>query len=380
MIDLVWDYNTATNSWAAGASMPTPTSAAGSAVANGRLWIFGGETPGVTTGTVTAYDPGGGGWNEGSSLNVPRAWIGGTAIGNTLVAAGGRNDSTPLATTEVLDAGAASCADPTTTFSEDFDGVTPPALPAGWTATNVQGPAPLWTTSHTGMPTPPFDTPPNAAFVDNPQVVSDKRLDSPSHPDRDRLRSAHLPEQLLHRDHVRRRSAGDQIGGGAFQDIRAAGGSLVVGTYSGTLQTGLDNPLSGRLAWTGNSNNGFITSVVILPPSAAGQNVVLRWRLGTDNAIGAPGWRIDTIKISECLGSPPPASTSASATTATPTAAAASTPAASTSATGVPRGIDAGDDRRLLLRPGHLGRPGRDDRLLGKRRNRAAHGHVGYRE
>ena len=42
---------------------------------------------------------------------------------------------------------------------------------------------------------------------------------------------------------------------------------------------------------------------MILPPSAAGQNVVLRWRLGTDNAIGAPGWRIDTIKISECLGS-----------------------------------------------------------------------------
>ena len=226
VIDLVWDYNVATNSWAAGASMPTPTSAAGSAVANGRLWIFGGETSGVTTGTVTAYDPGGGGWSEGSSLNVPRAWIGGTAIGNTLVAAGGRNDSTPLATTEVLDAGAASCADPTTTFSEDFDGVTPPALPAGWTATNVQGPAPLWTTSNTGMPTPPFDTPPNAAFVDNPQVVSDKRLDSPSIP------IATGSAQLTFRNNYYTETTFDggvleiKIGGGAFQDIRRRGRTL----------------------------------------------------------------------------------------------------------------------------------------------------------
>ena len=139
IIDLVWDYSVATNSWSAGASVPTPTNAAGSAVANGRLWIFGGETPGAATGTTTAYDPGAGGWNEAPSLNVPRAWIGGTAIANTLVAAGGRSDSTSLATTEVLDAGTASCADPTTTFSEDFDGVTPPTLPAGWTTTNDQG-------------------------------------------------------------------------------------------------------------------------------------------------------------------------------------------------------------------------------------------------
>ncbi len=136
--------------------------------------------------------------------------------------------------------------------------------------------------------------------------MSDKRLDSPSIP------IATGSAQLTFRNNYYTETTFDggvleiSIGGEPFQDIRAAGGSLVVGTYSGTLQTGLDNPLSGRLAWTGNSNNGFITSVVTLPPSAAGQNVVLRWRLGTDNAIGAPGWRIDTIKISECLGSPPP--------------------------------------------------------------------------
>src|SRR5436309_1064225 len=30
------------------------------------------------------------------------------------------------------------------TFGESFDGVTPPSLPADWTATNAQGPPPLW--------------------------------------------------------------------------------------------------------------------------------------------------------------------------------------------------------------------------------------------
>jgi uncharacterized repeat protein (TIGR01451 family) len=69
---------------------------------------------------------------------------------------------------------------PVMAFSENFDGVTPPALPAGWTATNASGPAPLWVTSNSGVPTPSADSLPNAAFVNDPTVVSDKRLDSPS--------------------------------------------------------------------------------------------------------------------------------------------------------------------------------------------------------
>ena len=60
-------------------------------------------------------------------------------------------------------------------LSENFDGVTPPALPAGWVATNAQGPPPLWVTTNTNP-----DTPPNAAFIDDPFVVADKRLDSPA--------------------------------------------------------------------------------------------------------------------------------------------------------------------------------------------------------
>jgi Beta-propeller repeat len=68
-----------------------------------------------------------------------------------------------------------------TILNEDFDGVTPPTLPAGWTATNAIDPdGILWQTSNAGLPSPPADSPPNAAWVNDPAVVSDKYLDSPN--------------------------------------------------------------------------------------------------------------------------------------------------------------------------------------------------------
>src|ERR1044071_7075042 len=65
---------------------------------------------------------------------------------------------------------------PCGSFTENFDGVTAPALPAGWVAANVINPdGILWLTSTT---TP--DTAPNDAFVNDPGVVSDKHLDTPN--------------------------------------------------------------------------------------------------------------------------------------------------------------------------------------------------------
>ena len=335
VVDLTWDYNIAANSWAAKTAMPSPTNAAGSAAASGKLWSFGGESASGPVDMTESYDPATDTWTSGPSLSGARTLVGGTAIGSTLVAAGGSDGTSSTARTEVLDAGSASCVNPTTTFSENFDGVTPPALPAGWTATNAEGPAPPWQTSNSGMPTPPADTPPNAAFVDNPQVVSDKRLDSPSIP------ISTSAAQLTFRNNYYTETTFDggvleiSIGGGAFRDIRDAGGTLVVGTYDGTLQTGLGNPLSGRLAWTGNSNNGFVTSVAILPASAAGQNVVLRWRLGSDMSAGAPGWRIDSIKIT-AAATASSASASATATASSASASATATASAASSSSSGP--------------------------------------------
>jgi hypothetical protein len=56
---------------------------------------------------------------------------------------------------------------------EEFDGVMPPVLPSGWSSTT-------WVTSNSGVPTPPADSLPNAALVDDPATISDKQLLSPN--------------------------------------------------------------------------------------------------------------------------------------------------------------------------------------------------------
>ncbi len=68
--------------------------------------------------------------------------------------------------------------------AENFDGVTPPALPTGWTATTAidctgTPSSDPWVTSNAGTPAPPADTPPNAAFTNDPNCISDERLDAP---------------------------------------------------------------------------------------------------------------------------------------------------------------------------------------------------------
>lgn len=67
-----------------------------------------------------------------------------------------------------------------TLLDENLDSLIPPALPFGWLATNALGSPPLWVTSDSGVPVPPADSLPNAAFIDDPGVISDKRLDSPT--------------------------------------------------------------------------------------------------------------------------------------------------------------------------------------------------------
>jgi hypothetical protein len=177
-------------------------------------------------------------------------------------------------------------------FSEDFDGVVAPALPAGWTATVATG---LATNNWRTVTTTP-DTAPNAAFAPDATTVHDVRLDSPV------IAVGLAGGQLSFRNNYNTESGFDggvleiSINGGAFTDILAAGGSFVSGGYNRTLSTGFSNPLPGRQAWSGNSN-GYITTVVNLPVAAAGQNVQLRWRMGSDSSVAATGWRVDTIAM-----------------------------------------------------------------------------------
>jgi hypothetical protein len=186
-------------------------------------------------------------------------------------------------------------------FSENFDGVSVPNLPVGWTSTEAADPGNVgnpWATNATNP-----DTAPNDAFTNDPNNITDQRLDTPT------ISITTGTAQLTFRNNFSLESNFDggvleisspNINAGAFTDITAAavGGSFVSGGYNGTISTAFGSPIAGRMAWTG-SSNGYITTVVNLGPNVAGRMIKLRWRMGSDNSVSVVGWRVDTIRITD---------------------------------------------------------------------------------
>jgi len=181
---------------------------------------------------------------------------------------------------------------PVTTFTENFDGVTAPAFPAGWTAVAVSGGINFISTV-----TNP-DTPANSAFALDPLTVGGGTdLTSPSMP----ITASAATISFRNRYDTEGGWDGGvleiSINGGAFQDIVTAGGSFIQNGYNGVLgANGVNNPIAGRNAWSGNSG-GYVTTIASLPPSAAGQNVQFKWRFGADDNTAATGWNVDTVKV-----------------------------------------------------------------------------------
>jgi len=183
---------------------------------------------------------------------------------------------------------------------ENFDGVTAPALPAGWTtvrSSTATGAVPLWVTSTTNN-----NTPPNSAFSGGSAIPSDNSLTSPVVAVPTAPAIGHQAGvQLLFRTNFNTEQGFDggvleiSINGAAFQDILAAGGSFLAGGYTQPIGD-TDSVLTGRQAWTGNSG-GYIQTIVNLPASAQGQNVQLRWRTAFDTGTNpnGGGLRIDTV-------------------------------------------------------------------------------------
>ena len=190
-----------------------------------------------------------------------------------------------------------------TSYSENFDGVTAPALPAGWTPT-ASGSGVLPTTVTT-FP----DTAPNAVFLSEQSTVGLSEVTSPT------INGVTAGAKLTFRLEFNTESTFDglvleiSINGGPFQDILAAGGTFASGGYNSTLSTGFSNPLPGRMAWTGLSGGtaatpAYITTVVNLPAAAAGQPIQLKWRQGSDSSVVPttnPGSRIDTVSITTAV-------------------------------------------------------------------------------
>ena len=194
-------------------------------------------------------------------------------------------------------------------FSENFDSVTPPALPPGWLATNALGSPPLWVTSNSGVPIPPSDTPPNSVFIDDPADLSDKRLDSLSF---SFFESCCAQVSFRHNFNLEASDIDPNLGfdggvlelstdgGNTFQDVIAAGGSFVMGGYNRTIAADRGSPIAGRQAWSGNSG-GFMTTVVNVPSFMGPAGMKFRWRMASDTTGSGEGWRVDTVTISRCL-------------------------------------------------------------------------------
>ena len=255
----------------------------------GTLQASGGVTP--TTNNPLSYGVIAAG---GGSVTRPYTFIASGACGNTITLTLQLKDGTTSygTVTYTLTLGALST---TTTLVENFDGVTAPALPAGWTSTIVSGANANWTTSTT---TP--DAGANAVFATAVATAAETRLDSASF-----ALPSGVTNQISFRHRWNLESGFDggaleiAIGAGAFSDILAAGGSFVSGGYNGTISSVDGNPLAGRAAWTGSPDAGYTTTLVTLPTAASGQSVRVRFRLGSDSSVVAAGasvWRIDTLQ------------------------------------------------------------------------------------
>ena len=182
----------------------------------------------------------------------------------------------------------------TVAFTENFDGVTAPALPAGWTNVQLLGTAINWITTTTAP-----NSAPNAAFANESATKNLSALVSPA------ILIPSADSQISFKNYYNTEAIYDGMvleystnGGASWFDIVLGGGSFVSGGYNSTLSDPSDttNPLAGRQAWSG-SSGGYVDTVANLPASLNGQNVQFRWVLGSDESVTVEGVRIDDVKV-----------------------------------------------------------------------------------
>ncbi len=199
----------------------------------------------------------------------------------------------------------------TTVGSENFDGVTAPALPALWTATTTLGGINFVSSTLSA------DSAPNAMYAVNPTTVGGG---SDLQPPPISITSTSSTMTFRHRYLTECGWDGGvlelKIAGSEWQDFKTAGGTFNQNGYNGINGAGRNNPLASRESWTGLSLTSplpcplpsplpppeYITTVAQFPSSANGKIVQIRFRFGSDdNTAGDgpnPGWFIDNVSLS----------------------------------------------------------------------------------
>jgi len=175
-------------------------------------------------------------------------------------------------------------------YSENFDTVAAPNLPAGWTTAASGAGANFVTVTDFNHSAP------NSIFAPNTPTTGLSEITSPPV----LITGSRTVLNFRHKYSVENTWDGGvleiRIGDGAFQDILTAGGTFLAGGYTTTLNSST-NPLAGRLAWSGATQEGFLLTSVQLPVSAFAQNVQFRWRLGSNNSFASLGWWIDAVTL-----------------------------------------------------------------------------------
>ena len=175
-LNTLYDYDIAANTWTQRADLPTGVNVPGSAVIGGKLWVFGGGDPflssaampltgkkGVrvpdTTNILQVYDPVSDSWTSGPSLNQQRSFPAGTDVGNTAVVVGGLigTNTTTSVEINVSSGGCASptpTATPTATFTPTPTPTATPTATSTATATSTPTSTPRPTPTPRRAPTP----------------------------------------------------------------------------------------------------------------------------------------------------------------------------------------------------------------------------------
>jgi len=172
---------------------------------------------------------------------------------------------------------------PDTLLNEKLTGAAG-TIPAGWSASSTT--SSVWTTHNTRS----FSAP-NSFFTPNRTTTSGQTLQTTN----PIAIGTNIPE-FSFRHWYNSESAWDggvvevsTNGGTSWTDL---GNAFTLNGYNGSLGSSM-NPLTGRAAFTGNSGS-FIQSKVNLA-AYQNQNVLFRFRFGSDESIAATGWNIDDI-------------------------------------------------------------------------------------
>jgi hypothetical protein len=192
--------------------------------------------------------------------------------------------------------------------SNTLGAFTATAIPAnvpGWRAVN--------TASHSGQ---------YSAFAPNHWSLSDVRLTTTS-PIAVPANATGVTLSFWHRYVLEPGYSQGECTDGAVLEFSTDGGQnwvdaepyITAGGYDGRIYEGGSNPLAGRMAWCGSRE--IFGNVSVNLQSFAGQNVLVRFRQGTDTFIQHVGWWVDDVSVSftgPCVTTTPTAPATASPT------------------------------------------------------------------